>query len=84
MSIKLFVRLFVSFDYVNDAHHVENYDLSNMTLFLVCRKIYEEVVSIFYQENVFLFILSDVLLCVLNEHSQLREHLKYMHKIDLV
>ncbi|KAK2790582.1 hypothetical protein FQN53_009050 [Emmonsiellopsis sp. PD_33] len=84
---RVFSRAFMFIDTTQGAYCTDSGTQGgpvNYPLLRTARRVYEEIVPIYYSENIFSFVHPDAFVGVLNRSPRLRSNICYIHKVELI
>ncbi|PLB43668.1 hypothetical protein P170DRAFT_441125 [Aspergillus steynii IBT 23096] len=81
---RIFVRPFISMDYLFDPNRVETYGSPTLSLLSVCKQIHHEATPIYLRENTFSIVHIDLLAAACRELPRIAHNLASIRHLELV
>lgn len=81
---RIFVRPFISMDYLFDPNRVNNYGIPTLALLSVCKQIHQEATPIYLRENTFSIVHIDVLAAACRESPRIAHNLASIRHLELI
>ncbi|KAI9041991.1 uncharacterized protein KD926_006328 [Aspergillus affinis] len=81
---RIFVRPFISMDYLFDANRVDTYGIPTLSLLSVCKQIHQEATPIYLRENTFSIVHIDLLAGACRDSPRIAQNLKSIRHIELI
>ncbi|KAH8426102.1 uncharacterized protein LDX57_003843 [Aspergillus melleus] len=84
VMVRIFVRPFISMDYLFDANRVKNYGIPTLALLSVCKQVHQEATPIYLRENTFSIVHIDLLAAACRQSPHIAQNLKSIRHVELV
>ncbi|OJJ81035.1 uncharacterized protein ASPGLDRAFT_1501325 [Aspergillus glaucus CBS 516.65] len=84
VKARVFVRPFISMEYMLHPDRAEIYDNPNLALLCVSRRIYHEATPIYLGENIFSIVQVDMLAAARMENRRVAKNLRQIRRLELI
>lgn len=84
VKARVFVRPFISMEYILHPDRAEIYDTPNFSLLCVSRRVYHEANPIYLGENIFSIVQVDMLTAARTENRRVAKNLRQIRNVELI
>ncbi|KAI9923592.1 hypothetical protein ASPWEDRAFT_503465 [Aspergillus wentii DTO 134E9] len=81
---RVFIRPFISMEYVTDPNRTEKHGIPTLTLLRASKQVYQEAMPIYLSENTFSVVQVDILVAARAEYPRVFENLKMIRNLEIV